>query len=75
MHRNLLSRVEAVAPIEDPQHKERIFDFLNLLIDDHRQGWEMRSDGTYKKRKVKHPKRDLGTHQILMQKARGKPLP
>ncbi len=74
MHRNLLSRVEAVAPIEDPQHRERIFDFLNLLIDDHRQGWEMRSDGTYKKRKVKHPKRELGTHQILMHKARGKPI-
>ncbi len=73
MQRNLISRVEAVAPIEDPLHRERILDFLNLLIDDHRQGWEMRSDGTYKKRKVKHPKKDLGTHQILMQKARGKP--
>ena len=74
MHRNLLARVEAVVPVEDHQHRDRILDFLNLLIDDHRQGWEMRPDGTYKKRKVKHPNRELGTHQILMQRARGKPI-
>jgi polyphosphate kinase len=72
MHRNLQSRVEAVVPIEDRQHRERIYEFLELLVEDHRQGWEMRSDGTYKKRKVKHPKQELGTHQVLMNKARGK---
>jgi len=63
-------RVESVAPIEDPLHKDRIYEFLKILLDDHRQGWEMQSDGTYEKRKVKHPKKDLGTHQILMHKAR-----
>jgi polyphosphate kinase len=70
MHRNLLARVEAVAPIDDPIHKERIYEFLMLMLDDHRQGWEMRSDGTYKKLKAKHPKKELGTHALLMQKAR-----
>jgi polyphosphate kinase len=70
MHRNLSGRVEAVVPIEDAPHRERIFDFLTLLLEDHRQGWQMNSDGTYTKLKVKNPKKDIGTHALLMQKAR-----
>lgn len=72
MHRNLSARVEAVAPIEDPAHKERIFDFLSLMLEDHRQGWEMDEKGNYSKRKVKNPKKELGTHAILMKRARAK---
>jgi len=74
MNRNLAGRVEAVAPIEEPLQKERIFEILNLMLNDHRQGWEMKSDGTYTKLKAvsnsKSPKKDLGTHTLLMQKAR-----
>ena len=72
MHRNLATRVEAVAPVEEHSQKDRIFDFLQTLIEDHRQGWEMRSDGTYHHHKVKHPKRELGTHMSLMLKARSR---
>ena len=70
MHRNLQSRVEAVTPVEEPSHRERIFEFLELLLEDHRQGWEMKADGTYHKRKVKNPKKEIGTHATLMAKAR-----
>lgn len=71
MHRNLVSRVEAIAPLEDSAHRERIHEFLDTLLHDHRQGWEMKSDGTYHRNPVKHPKRELGTHLTLMRKARG----
>ena len=74
MNRNLSARVEAIAPIEEPSQKERIFEILNLMLNDHRQGWEMNNDGTYTKLKStsnsKLSKKDLGTHALLMQKAR-----
>ena len=72
MHRNLSARVEAVAPVEEALQKERIFEILNLMLNDHRQGWEMKSDGTYVKRKSTAPKKDLGIHALLMQKARSR---
>ncbi len=72
MHRNLVGRVEAVAPIEEPAHRERIFEGLKIMLDDTRQGWIMKNDGTYQKRKVRNPKKDIGTHAIFMQKARSK---
>ena len=70
MNRNLSGRVEAIAPIEEPLQKERIFEILNLMLNDHRQGWEMKNDGTYLKLKSSASKKDLGTHALLMQKAR-----
>jgi polyphosphate kinase len=75
MHRNLTGRVEAVAPIEEHAYRERIFDFLMVLLEDHRQGWQMNSNGTYTKLKVKSVKKDIGTHALLMLKARPKTLP
>jgi polyphosphate kinase len=71
MYRNLNTRVEAVVPILETAHKQKIHEFLEILISDHRQGWKMNSDGTYEKRKVKNPKKEIGTHQTLMNKARG----
>ena len=70
MYRNLSARVESVVPIEERQHREKIFEMLNLMLEDHRQGWEMKSDGSYEKKKSS--KKDLGTHAILMQKARNR---
>jgi len=70
MHRNLSGRVEAVVPIEEQAHRERIFDFLMILLDDHRQGWQMNPDGSYTKLKVKNARKELGTHSLLMHKAR-----
>jgi polyphosphate kinase len=70
MNRNLSGRVEAIVPVEETLQKDRIFEILNMMLNDHRQGWEMKSDGTYSKRKVTNPKKELGTHTLLMQKAR-----
>jgi len=74
MHRNLQARVEAVVPIEAASHKERIFEILNLMLNDHRQGWEMNANGVYHQKKVKNPKKEIGTHAALMQKARNRSI-
>jgi len=70
MSRSLTRRVEAIAPVEEASQKARIFEILNLMINDHRQGWDMQNDGTYLKRKSNNPKKDLGIHNLLMQKAK-----
>ena len=74
MHRNLQGRVEACVPIDERVHKERILEILSFMLEDQRQGWEMNSDGTYSKKKVKNLKKELGTHMILMNKARNRAL-
>jgi len=74
MHRNLLTRVEAIAPIEEPAHRERVWEILSVMLEDHRQGWEMDSSGRYTRRKVKNQKKDIGTHAYFMQKARNRGL-
>lgn len=50
MQRNLSSRVEAIAPIEDPRLKEQIDHILQLALADHRQSWQMLPDGRYQRR-------------------------
>jgi len=68
MYRNLLARVEAAAPIEKRPLRERLWEILKILLKDHRQAWEMRSDGSYEQRKPGPG--DIGTHQTLMNMAR-----
>lgn len=72
MHRNLAARVEAVVPIEDLPHREKIFDILTYMLQDQRQSWEMKGDGSYHRSrpKSKGSKKEMGTHVYLMQKAR-----
>lgn len=66
MYRNLHARVEAVVPILDRSAKEKIWDLLQFYINDQRQTWDMKSDGSYTRRKGE----DTGVHQILMAQAK-----
>ena len=69
MHRNLSDRVEAIAPIEPRLLKERLWEILQICLEDHRQAWDMQPDGTYIQRR---PPPDAtgpaleGTHTTLM---------
>jgi polyphosphate kinase len=71
MERNLSRRVEAITPIESPPLRQRLWQFLQLLLRDHRQAWEMQPDGSYVQRM---PPADappdsieqVGTHEALM---------
>jgi polyphosphate kinase len=66
MARNLSERVEAVTSIEAPAHRARLWEILQILLQDRRQAWDMHADGTYTQRT---PEPDgpgsLGTHQVL----------
>jgi polyphosphate kinase len=50
MPRNFDRRVEAVAPVEDPQLHLRMRALLDTCLADNRQAWELRPDGSYAQR-------------------------
>jgi polyphosphate kinase len=47
MKRNLESRVEVVAPVEDPALRKELRTVLDLQLRPNRAAWEMHSDGSY----------------------------
>lgn len=59
MPRNLNRRVEAIAPVLDPQHKDRLEEILDILRDDDVLAWELASDGTWWKVPTE---KDLDSH-------------
>lgn len=71
MERNLSDRVEAVTPIELRSHRERLWELLQISLRDHRQAWDMQSDGTYVQRTPPQGAEAgspevIGTQQTLM---------
>jgi polyphosphate kinase len=47
MKRNLESRVEAVAPVEDPQLRKELRTVIDIQLRPNHAAWEMRADGSY----------------------------
>ena len=73
MYRNLEHRVEAIAPVEQLPLRQRLWDILQLMLNDHRSAWDMHPDGSYAQRTPLDPLADLGTQQTLMNLARQHP--
>lgn len=69
MHRNLSSRVEAVAPVSNRALRQRLWEILEMILQDERQVWVMRSDGTYRQRKAAGAEDGRGVHDRLMDMA------
>ncbi|OAQ54496.1 polyphosphate kinase [Natrinema mahii] len=68
MTRNLDNRVEAVTPIEEPRLRRRLETILETLLDDDRNRWVMRSDGTYDRcRSAEGSRTDV--HETFMRSA------
>lgn len=70
MYRNLAARVEAVVPVETKNLRSKIWDILSIHIEDHRQAWDMQSDGTYVQRQAlpdPGASANQGSHQQFMQ--------
>jgi len=65
MPRNLDRRVEAVVPVDDPDLKKEIVQFLELELSDDTLAWELAGDGTWSKVAAT---KGLNTQQ-LMQRA------
>lgn len=47
MSRNLLARVEAIVPVEEPALQEQLQRILGVCLGDRRQAWLMQADGLY----------------------------
>jgi len=75
MYRNLLTRVEAIVPVEDKAAKEKLWEVFQISLADQRQVWEMGSDGTYNQRKPQNDVQNVGLHQLLMKSARQRSPP
>ena len=70
MYRNLEHRVEAISPVEQKPLRQRLWDILQIMLNDRRSGWDMNPDGSYTQRKPGDPSQELGTQQTLMNFAR-----
>ena len=66
MYRNLQARVEAIAPVEKPALRQRLWDILQIMLHDNRTGWDMQPDGSYIQRTPANPAQELGAQQTLM---------
>ena len=67
MGRNLESRVEVLAPVEDEALRRELRAILDVQIDDQRSAWEMDSDGHYVQRQSSEV--DEGCQQLLIKAA------
>ncbi|MEI8022203.1 MAG: polyphosphate kinase 1, partial [Schlesneria sp.] len=75
MQRNLSGRVEAAAPVLSRPLRQRLWELLSILQQDHRQAWDLLPDGNYQQRTpptgMDGPARD-GTHLTLMNLTRSR---
>ena len=70
MPRNLNRRIEAVAPVLEPGHRQAILGLFDLLWEDNRQAWDLAADGSYVQRRPAEGEPDLGSHARLIELAR-----
>jgi polyphosphate kinase len=50
MPRNLDSRVELVAPVQDPHVREEVLDVLERSLADEANAWDLHEDGEWRRR-------------------------
>ena len=73
MFRNLSKRVEVVTPVLDQNAKAKLWEVLDVCLQDRRQAWVLGEDGHYSQL---HPNQEndgaeaRGTHEALMQLAK-----
>ena len=69
MKRNLESRVEVVAPVEDEGLRAELRAFLDVQLNDYRNAWEMQSDGNYVQRLPRSEAEEKGCQERLIEMA------
>ncbi|MFG0328312.1 MAG: polyphosphate kinase 1 [Phycisphaerales bacterium] len=69
MYRNLHNRVEVVAPIIDRSLRVRVWEALQIGLDDRRQTWVMQPDGSYVQCDPGSDDEAIGVHERLMRLA------
>ena len=75
MDRNLSRRVEAVAPVDARHLRERLWETLQVQLEDRRNAWNMLPDGTYVRPSLDDDATEVardGTHLTLMKRTRSR---
>jgi polyphosphate kinase len=72
MHRNLHNRVELVVPIRVSKLKEKLWEFIDIMLHDNRLAWLLNEDGSYTQKHPVNGETELGTHVTLMNKTLGR---
>jgi len=68
--RNLMQRVELIAPIEDPDLRQRCIHILEDAMGDNRLAWELDAQGRYRLRQAAVTDEENNFHEMLMKQAR-----
>ena len=71
MPRNFDRRVEAMAPVDSPELRDRLANLLATYLHDDRQGWQLQSDGSWRQRPG--TRRESASHEILLRNSWGQP--
>ena len=66
MWRNLNSRVEVLAPVEEPSLQSDLRGLLDLQLADQRSAWDMRADGSYVQRRPDAESSAQGCQDVLI---------
>ena len=68
MHRNLHNRVELISPIYDSKLKDKLWEFIDIMLQDNRLAWLLNEDGSYTQIVPQVGEDEKNTHTILMNK-------
>lgn len=74
MTRNLLGRVEVVTPVLDKAAKDKIWEALQIMLNDRRLSWQMDCEGNYSLRLPISTDEEVSAHELLSERARVKSL-
>ena len=74
MSRNLHGRVEVAVPVLDRANREKIWEALEIMMNDQRLSWDMNAEGDYRLRQPKKTEQQFGCHDILSEKTKLKSL-
>lgn len=69
MQRNLDRRVEAIAPVIDPEISKDLQEVLGIMLADNRQAWDLKPDGRYIQRSPVDQSKEQSAQKILMEMA------
>ncbi len=71
MQRNLDRRVEAIAPVKDPQVRAELEAILHVYEEDNCSAWDMQPDGSYRRREPAAGAPRRAAQEIFLDLARG----
>jgi polyphosphate kinase len=66
MYRNLSARVEAIAPVQQRPLRQRLWEILQIMLNDRSSAWDMHPDGSYTQRTPQDSSEEMGTQRMLM---------